>query len=357
MFFLKKASTFVNCMTFSTKITSWYSDNKRDLPWRAGKNPYQIWLSEIILQQTRVAQGLPYYYKFIDCYPTVMSFANADLEDILLHWQGLGYYSRGRNMHIAAKQVINEFNGEFPKTFSSLKKLKGVGDYTAAAIASIAYDEEVAVVDGNVYRVLSRYFDEDTPIDSSEGKKKFNQLANEIITSESPGDHNQAVMELGALICTPKNPDCENCPLNNECKVAFTDKVKDLPVKSKKVKVKERFFHYFHLKVDDNVVIHKRSGNDIWEGLFQFPLIEGNNLDLAAELTKLTGLEQNFKIEKVSSFKHVLTHQRIFADFYQVEIQSTEYLKPGFMLVPFVELDKYGKPKLMVNYIENINKN
>jgi A/G-specific adenine glycosylase len=357
MFFIKKATTFVKSMSFSNKITDWYAANKRDLPWRTEKKPYQIWLSEIILQQTRVAQGLPYYNKFFEHFPTISSFAKADIEDILLHWQGLGYYSRGRNMHFAANQVMNEFDGEFPKNFKDLKKLKGVGDYTAAAIASIVFNEKVAVVDGNVYRVLSRYFEDSTPIDSTEGKKLFNQLANEIITKNNPGDHNQAVMELGALVCSPKNPDCENCPLNNECKVAFSDRALELPVKIKKIKVKERFFNYVHLTFNDDVIIHKRGGNDIWEGLYQFPLLEGKDLDLNEELTDLIGLKQDFVWKKVNSFKHILTHQRIFADFYQIELQGIKDLNEEFIAVPFTDLDNYAKPKLMVNYIESINKN
>lgn len=355
MFFIEKASTFVNYMTFSTKITHWYTANKRDLPWRLAENPYQIWMSEIILQQTRVAQGLPYYNKFIDRFPTVKLFAEAEIEEILLLWQGLGYYSRGRNMHFAANQVMRDFDGAFPNSFKELKKLKGVGDYTAAAIASIAFKEEVAVVDGNVYRVLSRYFNESTPIDSTEGKKLFSQLANEIITKKNPGDHNQAVMELGALICTPKNPDCENCPLSNECSVAFSEKIANLPVKSKKIKVRERFFSYVHLTFEDQVIIHKRGSGDIWEGLFQFPLIEGQEVDLSKELTTLIGVKQKFIWHKTNSFKHVLTHQRIFADFYQVELQGLDGLKDGFLTVPMSELDNYGKPKLMVNYIDSIN--
>lgn len=357
MFFIKKAPTFVNYMSFSTKITHWYNANKRDLPWRADKNPYQIWLSEIILQQTRVAQGLPYYNNFIERFPSVSSFAAADIEEVLLLWQGLGYYSRGRNMHYAANQVMNEFNGDFPKSFKDLKKLKGVGDYTAAAIASIAFNKAVAVVDGNVYRVLSRFFEEHTPIDTTQGKKIFSELANEIITKKNPGDHNQALMELGAMICTPKNPICGDCPLNNECAVAFSERYSNLPVKSKKVKVKERYFNYFHLTYEDKVIIHKRGGGDIWEGLFQFPLIEGEKVDLSEALEGLMGIKQTNKWAKVNSFKHILTHQRIFADFYQVELQSIATLNEGFIVVLMSELDNYAKPKLMVNYLESINKN
>lgn len=342
-------------MTFSIKITNWYTANKRDLPWRTDRDPYQIWLSEIILQQTRVAQGLPYYNKFVERFPNVGSFANADMEEILLLWQGLGYYSRARNMHFAANQVMNDFEGSFPKSFKELKKLKGVGDYTAAAIASIAFDEKVAVVDGNVYRVLARYFDEDTPIDSSQGKKLFSQLANELITKNAPGDHNQAVMELGALVCTPKQPDCDNCPLNNECKVAFTDKLGSLPVKTKKIKVRERHFNYVHLTFEDKVVIQKRKSGDIWEGLFQFPLIEGKEPNLTNLLEDEIGVKQNYIWNKANSFKHILTHQRIFADFYQVELNNLDGLKDGFLLVPLSELDNYAKPKLIVNYIESIN--
>jgi len=344
-------------MNFSSKITDWYKLNKRDLPWRNNPEPYKIWLSEIILQQTRVAQGLPYYEKFFAAYPNVKSFANAQISDILLLWQGLGYYSRGRNMHFAANQVMTEFKGIFPNNFKDLKKLKGVGEYTAAAIASIACNESVAVVDGNVYRVLARYFNEAIPIDSTEGKKIFSELANELVPKINPGDHNQGMMELGALICTPKKPDCINCPINSSCQSAFSASVELLPVKSKKVKVKERKFNYFHLKFEDKIIIHKRHGKDIWEGLHQFPLVEGESQEIQNELKKLTGLNQEFGLTKGITLKHILTHQRIFADFFTVDLTTLKGLKSEFIVTTLEDMENFALPKLMVNYIESINKN
>jgi A/G-specific adenine glycosylase len=345
-------------MDFSRNILDWYALNKRDLPWRLDKNPYQIWLSEIILQQTRVAQGLPYYCKFVEAFPTVNDFASAKIEDVLRLWQGLGYYSRARNMHVAANQVVSNYNGIFPSTFNELKKLKGVGDYTAAAIASIAYNEKVAVVDGNVYRVLSRYFKEPLPIDSTEGKKVFNKLANEIVSDAFPGDHNQAIMELGALVCSPRNPKCDECPLQEGCAVRFSSDKELFPQKSKKVKVTNRYFHFLHILHDHNMVIQKRNEKDIWNGLHQFPLIEKETIeDLEGEFSQLINVKIQAEVKLSGEFKHVLTHQRIFAKFYQVALSSPVEMSPDYFIIPKNELDSHALPKLMVNYLESLNKN
>ena len=255
-------------MNFSNQLVFWYLQNKRDLPWRKTQNPYHIWLSEIILQQTRVDQGLNYYYKFIQNYPTVASLAAATQEEVLKLWQGLGYYSRARNLHETAKIVCSEFNENFPSTYDELISLKGIGDYTASAIASICFDKPTAVVDGNVYRFLARYFNIATPINRSDGIKEFKKLAQELIDVEKPGTHNQAMMEFGARICKPVNPDCENCVFNSSCLGLIEKTVKALPVKLKKIKVRRRYFNYLVIETPNNATfLHKRT-KGIWKNLY-----------------------------------------------------------------------------------------
>ncbi|HYG16163.1 MAG TPA: A/G-specific adenine glycosylase, partial [Bacteroidia bacterium] len=261
-------------MSFNKIIESWYALNKRDLPWRNTRDPYKIWLSEVILQQTRVNQGMPYYHKFIEKYPDIAAMAGAHEDEVLKLWQGLGYYSRARNMHQAAKMITYELNGKFPITYTDILKLKGVGSYTAAAIASIAGNEPVAVVDGNVYRVLARYFGIDTPIDSTEGRKTFLKLANELINTENPATYNQAVMEFGALQCKPQNPDCGVCPLKISCIALKQKRVDALPVKSKKTAVKARYFNYLFFEKPGFAHLQKRGQTDIWANLYEFPLAE-----------------------------------------------------------------------------------
>ena len=243
----------------------WYNKNKRNLPWRETSNPYNIWLSEIILQQTRVEQGLPYYYKFIESYQTITDFANANLNDILKLWQGLGYYSRARNMHIAAQYIRDNNKGEFPDNYNELVKLKGIGPYTAAAIASFAFNEKKAVVDGNVYRVIARFDGIYTDINSTIGKHEFAKIADELLDINNPAIHNQAMMELGAMVCKPQNPDCENCPISNNCFAFLNNEQKNLPVKIKKVKVKTRFFNYLIFDYYGNTYLNQRGANDIWQ--------------------------------------------------------------------------------------------
>ena len=264
-------------MHFYNTLVYWYLQNKRDLPWRKTKNPYLIWLSEIILQQTHVDQGLNYYLKFSETFPTVSHLANAKESDILKLWQGLGYYSRARSLHFSANYIINELNGEFPKSYKELLKLKGVGDYTASAIASICYDEQTAVVDGNVYRVLSRYFGIHTAINSTKGIKEFKKLAQQLITDEDPGRYNQAIMELGAKQCKPQNPNCDECPLNEGCIALQKKVVRNLPIKEKKIKIKKRYFNYLVLDVNNFTLIKQRSTKGIWQNLYEFPLIVGED--------------------------------------------------------------------------------
>lgn len=259
---------------FSSALRPWYGTEQRPLPWRDTRDPYRIWLSEVILQQTRVDQGMAYYHRFVERWPTVARLAAADEEDVLKAWQGLGYYSRARNLLAAARQVISEFGGKFPDTHAELSRLRGVGAYTAAAIASISFGRPEAVVDGNVYRVLARVFGLDLPIDSTEGRKRFQELATTLLDTTRPGDHNQAVMELGAVICTPHAPRCPECPLQDRCVAHATGRQSTLPVKAGRTKVRERHFLYLHIGGADRVHLRKRTGRDIWQGLYEPPLFE-----------------------------------------------------------------------------------
>lgn len=297
---------------FVLQISEWYRQNKRDLPWRASKNPYFIWLSEVILQQTRVDQGMPYYQKFVSEYPRVSDLAVADEDSVLKLWQGLGYYSRARNLHRTAQQVVEEYEGVFPSTYDELLKLKGIGPYTAAAIASIAFNEAKAVVDGNVYRVLSRYFGIDTPIDSTQGKKEFQQLADTLLPINEAGHFNQALMEFGALFCVPNNPDCHSCPIGNSCASLATGKVGERPVKQGKTKVRKRYLHYFHLETDTKIALQQRLGKDVWLKLYEFPLIESESEELPETAADLISEPQ-----LIYQTKHVLSHQHIYASFYR----------------------------------------
>ena len=325
---------------FSILIQEWYRLNKRDLPWREATSAYKTWISEIILQQTQVVQGLSYYLKFIDKYPKVEDLAKAEEDEVLKLWQGLGYYSRARNMHFAAKQVVKDFNGDFPSTHKDILSLKGVGDYTAAAISSIAYSLPHAVVDGNVYRVLSRCFLIDTPINSTLGKKEFSELANSLIDHKNPGDHNQALMEIGALICKPKNPNCAKCPIQEKCLGYSMANLLDYPVKLKKTKIKNRYLNYTITTDKTHILIKRREESDIWKGLYDFPLHESTN-----ELTKL---EDGMYLDK--RFKHILTHQHIYASFWINEVRKVE-ANSNEIIIKIKDLENYALPQLLVKYL------
>jgi A/G-specific adenine glycosylase len=333
---------------FTTSIQEWYRLNARLLPWRSTKNPYKIWLSEVILQQTRVEQGLKYYEKFISTYPTVADLADAPEDDVLKLWQGLGYYSRARNLHSAAKTIFQEYQGEFPNTYQQIRQLKGIGDYTAAAISSFAFDLPHAVVDGNVYRVLSRYFALSTPIDSTQGKKEFQLLANELLDEQHPANHNQAIMEIGALVCTPRNPQCENCPVQGSCQ-AFADKdVLAYPTKAKKTKVVPRYMNYLVALFNEQIIIRRRNEKDIWQGLYEFPLIEKKDETL---LTKGDLNEFDFKdFTHMKTYTHLLSHQRITAHFYQLELKSFQP-ESNDQLIPLQALEQYALPQLLIRYL------
>lgn len=310
---------------FSTELIKWYRKNKRDLPWRNQKDAYRIWLSEIILQQTQVAQGLAYYLKFIERYPTVKDLALASEDEVLKLWQGLGYYSRARNLHAAAKHIYGQFGGAFPSTYAEILALKGVGDYTAAAIASFAYDLPYAVVDGNVYRLLSRVFGIETPIDSGPAKKEFQQLAGSLLNTRSAATHNQAIMEFGSQYCRPANPNCTSCVLSHKCMAYSAGTVSSLPVKAKKTKVRSRYFNYVVLAdTHSNIRLSRRGPNDIWQGLYEFPLLETahevspGEFIQTKEFIALAGKTADV-LHVSKSYKHILSHQHLYARFYVVK--------------------------------------
>lgn len=308
----------------TTKLLEWYLQNKRDLPWRDIKDPYKVWLSEIILQQTQVAQGLPYYQKFITTYPDIQSLATTTEQEVLNLWQGLGYYSRARNLHFTAKDIVTNYNGVFPKTYKKLLKLKGVGEYTAAAIASFCYDEPVAVLDGNVYRVLARIFGIDTPINTTKGKKLFKNLTQQNLDPYRPALYNQAIMEFGALHCTPAQPKCDTCPFAKECIAYQTGQTTKLPVKLQKLKIKKRYLHYFLVEWFDHIILEKREGKDIWQNLYQLPLIEtvdNKNFstdDLKTFYKKYQIAPKNQPVF-VDKTVHKLTHQQLNISFWYLQ--------------------------------------
>jgi len=336
---------------FHLLTTDWYRQNHRDLPWRNTTDPYYIWLSEVILQQTRVAQGLSYYEKFVRNYPSLESLASAEEQQVLKDWQGLGYYSRARNLHFAAKQIMNEFEGNFPSSFRDLKKVKGIGNYTAAAIASFAYKEPVAVVDGNVYRVLSRCFDLSTPIDTSAGIKEFQDLAQLLIHPVHPDIHNQAIMELGALICTPKKPECNVCPINSICLARQNKTIENRPVKSKKTKVRQRYFHYY-IEESNHIHLAKRSEKDIWQNLFEFPLFESlSEKDFQLKHKELS----NKSIYHSEVITHLLSHQKLNVVFYHMKEINEEFDGREVFKIDVERLSDYPVPKLIENYIDRIN--
>lgn len=322
------------------------------MPWRSERNPYQIWLSEIILQQTRVEQGLPYYLKFIKTFPTVNDLAAASEDEVLNLWQGLGYYSRARNLHAAAKCIVGELKGKFPATYADLLKLKGVGEYTAAAIASMAYDLPHAVVDGNVFRVLSRVYKIDLAIDSSAGRRYFFDLANELIDKKCPGDHNQGLMEIGSLVCFPAKPACRECPLQSGCLSYADGTFAQYPVKAGKTAVRDRHFNYLVITDGKSVILKKRVEKDIWTGLYDFRLIESewSESDMLLEIKKL----KPSKVDKDGAFKHVLSHQRIFANFWLINVKKVVELN-GEIKVAIEQLDDFPMPRLLIRYLEQSN--
>ncbi|WP_420603826.1 A/G-specific adenine glycosylase [Flagellimonas sp.] len=341
-------------MTFSEHILKWYGQHKRELPWRTTKDPYKIWLSEIMLQQTRVAQGMPYYHKFLEAFPEVYHLANAEEEKVLKLWQGLGYYSRARNLHATAKMVVEKYNGSFPNTYKELKKLKGVGDYTASAIASICFDEPEPVVDGNVYRVLSRYFGVDLPINSTQGIKYFKELAGEVMYIENIRDYNQGIMEFGAIQCAPKKPYCLHCPLNKSCVALKENRVMELPVKINKTKIKNRYFNYLvFTDANGNTLLEQRKGKGIWQNLYQFPLLEAKKMLNLEELTEQINGQNGFpKMESLILYNkeplvHKLSHQHLHTQFWILE--TADGLKEG---ISWDEITTFPVPVLIADFIK-----
>ena len=337
-------------------LLDWYAREGRDLPWRRTRDPYRIWLSEVILQQTRVAQGMEYYLRFTERFPDVASLAAAPEDEVLKLWQGLGYYSRARNLHAAARQVVERFGGRFPVALDEVRSLRGVGDYTAAAICSAAYDAPCAVVDGNVYRVLARLFDLDAPIDSTAGKRAFAELAQSQLDTAHPGRYNQAIMDFGALQCTPSSPRCETCPLSGQCLALAAGTIAARPVKQGKTKVRDRWFNYLHLSSGDHTLLRRREGRDIWQGLYEFPLIE---TDGPVELPELVRLPQFAEllgdapwhlVRSIPLPKHQLSHQTLHAVVHRIETPS---LTPAAaaMAVPTAALGDYAVPRLIDRYL------
>ncbi|SNR55623.1 A/G-specific adenine glycosylase [Lutibacter flavus] len=346
-------------MNFSKQLIYWYLINKRDLPWRTTDNPYYIWLSEIILQQTRVDQGMAYYFKFVENFPTIKDLADAQEEHVLKLWQGLGYYSRARYLHFSAKYIVNEHNCIFPSSYNTILKLKGVGDYTASAIASICFNEPTAVVDGNVYRVLSRYFGIFTPINSTNGIKEFKKLAQQLIDVKKPGIHNQAVMEFGARMCKPQNPDCNNCPLNDSCFALSKNSIKELPVKVKKLKIKNRYFNYLviHSKSNTTKMVKREKG--IWLNLYEFPLIETSEPIDKNQLIKheifndlFDSKELNVKLFTREEKPHKLSHQHIFTKFWIVKTRDSKNFNNSWD-----DIEKLPVPALIDNFLTQYKSN
>ncbi|MEJ7778078.1 MAG: A/G-specific adenine glycosylase [Daejeonella sp.] len=349
-------------MDFAREIIEWYQHNKRDLPWRNTNDPYIIWLSEIIMQQTRVEQGTPYFNRFAEKYPTVSDFASANEDEILNLWQGLGYYSRGRNMLHTAQTVMEEHAGYFPKSYNSLIRLKGIGEYTAAAIASFSANEPKAVVDGNVFRLLGRYFGIDLPINSSKGKKVFTDLANELIDKSNAGIYNQAAMEFGSLVCKPRNPDCPVCPLRPGCEAYRTNRIHELPVKLKTQKIRERHFNYILARNEQGILMNKRGPNDIWQNLYELPLFETEQLTDVRSLKDHENFVKAFgadvRIRFVSSpVKHILSHQRLYATFIEIENFSEHFaVENGWFYVTMEDLKELAQPKLIFQFFKNFLK-
>lgn len=345
---------------FSNDIIDWYHENRRSLPWRDTKDPYRIWLSEIILQQTRVNQGLPYYLEFVSAFPTVKDLAIAPENTVLRLWQGLGYYSRARNLHRCAKVVEEKHNGRFPSTFEELLDLPGIGTYTAAAIASIAFNRKVAVVDGNVYRVLARIFGIATDISSTEGKRQFSELANQLISEQqNPGDHNQALMEFGATHCTPVNPKCGSCLFVKNCVAFDRGMISQLPVKVKKISKKTRYFFYFILRNGKKIAMKKRTGRDIWNGLYEFHLVEAESEKKLTQIVKTDALLSVLgnDAKEVGSVKHVLTHQVLLIKFFEMSVTEKTLTKnretfSGFSFVSSEKANEMPKPIAITRFLE-----
>ncbi|HTD41318.1 MAG TPA: A/G-specific adenine glycosylase, partial [Mucilaginibacter sp.] len=340
------------------ELIQWYLKNKRDLPWRNTTNAYIIWLSEIILQQTRVEQGMPYFHRFVEKYPDVKSFAAADEGDILNLWQGLGYYSRGRNMLKTARQIAEQFDGEFPVDHDQLIRLKGIGEYTAAAISSFSANQAKAVVDGNVFRVLARYFGISEPANSTRGKRLFQEVANDLLSKEHPGLHNQAMMEFGAMLCKPKNPDCGVCPVMSGCYAYKNNAITDFPQKLKKTKIRERFLNYIVVIDGDSILMNKRDDKDIWANMYDFPLFESSERLTPLEVVSSIDVKEHFgeNIQIINTYpikKHVLTHQHLHAQFIHISNGQIK-LEQKWFYINVNNLENIAMPKIIFLFLNNL---
>jgi len=351
-------------MLLSENIINWYSTHARKLPWRQNQDPYSIWVSEIIMQQTRIEQGLAYYLRFIETFPNIMDLAKAKEDKVLKLWEGLGYYSRARHMMHTAKEIASLYNGVFPKQYETVLKLKGIGPYTASAICSFAYKKPYAVVDGNVSRVLSRYYGINTPINTSSGKSLFAKLAQDNLNLKSPDIHNQAIMEFGALQCKPTNPLCLKCPVADSCVALATNQVSILPKKEKNLKVSNRYLHFFFIKSENYFLVEKRTSSDIWKGLYQLPLIESKKEvqnDTIFELTDFKNIigNQKFNLVKTQEVVHKLTHRKLYIRFYNIEV--TKLLSPKYLRIAITNMNDIAYPqpvrKFLTNLAENILNN
>lgn len=343
------------------RLFSWYDVHSRELPWRSTRNPYYIWISEVILQQTRVAQGYDYFVRFVERFPTVEALAEAPEDEVMRMWQGLGYYSRARNLHYAAQQIVAM--GGFPMTYEGIRSLKGVGDYTAAAIASFAFDIPKAAVDGNVCRVWSRVFGITDPIDSAHGKQQIAEAAQALLPPKQAAKYNQAVMEFGALQCVPKSPDCSACPLADKCVALAEGRVGQLPIKSHKTKVAPRYLSYLYIHTGDSLLLHKRTGDDIWHNLYELPLIE-TSIPMGEEEC-LASREFGQWRESLSDYsykgcvggvKHVLSHRILHVSFYELEVYGAIVCPEGFVSVPYEELSRYALPRVIERYLSSYPK-
>ena len=345
---------------FSRILLQWDKDNKRELPWRGERNPYKIWISEIILQQTRIAQGWNYYLRFVERFSSVEDLASASEDEVLKYWQGLGYYSRARNLHAGAKYIVEQCDAIFPQSYDTILKIKGVGEYTAAAIASLAFGLPYAAVDGNVFRVLSRIFGIEIPIDTSKGKKEITDLANQLMDKKQTGTFNQAMMDFGSLQCTPANPNCDDCCFGRICFAKAKEMQSVLPIKSQKIKMRNRYFYYFFIQNEENTFLQKRTAKDIWQGLYEFPLIE-SEVELSEEaifahpyFTKLMGNCQWQIADFSSIYKHQLTHQLILTRFLSLSILDGDFLpkeKDTILSLPLREIDNYPVSRLTERFL------
>ena len=341
-------------------LLSWFAREGRDLPWRRTRDPYRIWLWEVILQQTRVAQGLEYYLRFTERFPDIAALAAAPEDEVLKLWQGLGYYSRARNLHAAARQVVSRFGGVFPATYGEVRALRGVGDYTAAAVCSIVYDAPCAVVDGNVYRVLARLFDIGMPIDTTTGKRAFAELAQSQLDTSRPGLYNQAIMDFGALQCTPANPSCNNCPLRDECLSLAAGTVAERPVKAGRTRIRPRYLNYLHLECGGRIALRRRPEGDIWQGLYDLPAIESDRpldfteLAAAPPFRDMFGTLPYRLVRTIRMPKHQLSHQTLHAAYHRLALDAWPSAAGGWTLVPYEQLEDYAIPRLLDRYFERI---